>query len=260
MLFIFRQLRRLELRKRSGQYFLYAFGEIVLIVVGILIALQIGEWNQARRNQVEESSILLRLKTEFEENQQRLEAIQADYKLNSDTMRSFLSMLGPEPEPVADEVIHRSMAMLYLVAYYRPNSRVLNSLISSGKISLIRNEELNNRLNDWPSAMEDYQFWVDTARTNIELTFTGLREHHQFRDSRIDVSEWFESTLPEGETAETGPSAFRYDQKRLLSHPDLENSIEFKRVNYDIVRINTKSLSSLQQEILDLIDQELSKR
>ena len=49
MLFILRQLRRLELRKRSGRYFLYAFGEVVLIVVGILIALQIQPWNENRK-------------------------------------------------------------------------------------------------------------------------------------------------------------------------------------------------------------------
>jgi hypothetical protein len=50
MLFFLRQLRRIELRKRSGQYFIYAFGEILLIVVGILIAMQIQNWNEGRKD------------------------------------------------------------------------------------------------------------------------------------------------------------------------------------------------------------------
>jgi hypothetical protein len=49
MLFLFRQLRRLELHKRSSRYFFYAIGEIVLVVMGILIALQINNWNEGRK-------------------------------------------------------------------------------------------------------------------------------------------------------------------------------------------------------------------
>ena len=58
MLFLLRQLRRLELQKRSSRYFLYAFGEIVLIVVGILIALQIQTWNENRTLRAYEIAIL----------------------------------------------------------------------------------------------------------------------------------------------------------------------------------------------------------
>ena len=65
MLFIFRQLRRLELRKRSGQYFLYAVGEVVLIVVGILIALQIDNWNEGRRDQQRVRGHLKELRSEL---------------------------------------------------------------------------------------------------------------------------------------------------------------------------------------------------
>ena len=73
MLFIFRQLRRLELRKRSGQYFLYAFGEIVLIVVGILIALQIQNWNQMRQDRTEERYLLIELVDNLNQEAERLE-------------------------------------------------------------------------------------------------------------------------------------------------------------------------------------------
>jgi hypothetical protein len=73
MLFIFRQLRRLELRKRGGQYFLYAFGEIVLIVVGILIALQIQNWNEGRRDRIKERYLLEELVDNLNQEAERLE-------------------------------------------------------------------------------------------------------------------------------------------------------------------------------------------
>lgn len=107
MIFIFRQLRRLELRKRSGQYFLYAFGEIILIVVGILIALQIQNWNQGRLDRIEERYLLEelvdnlnqeaeRLEYGIEFTEQRIEAfagIRAFFETDSVSQEQFLEYL-----------------------------------------------------------------------------------------------------------------------------------------------------------------------
>lgn len=73
MLHLFRQLRRLELRKRSGRYFVYALGEIVLIVIGILIALQIQNWNQGRHDRIEERYLLEELADNLNQEAERLE-------------------------------------------------------------------------------------------------------------------------------------------------------------------------------------------
>ena len=73
MLFILRQLRRLELRQRSGRYFLYAIGEIVLIVVGILIALQIQTWNENRQLRDYEISILKEFSASLERDRSAID-------------------------------------------------------------------------------------------------------------------------------------------------------------------------------------------
>jgi len=43
---------------KTGRYFKYAIGEIVLVVIGILIALQINNWNENRKQQIKEREIL----------------------------------------------------------------------------------------------------------------------------------------------------------------------------------------------------------
>ncbi len=53
---------------KAGKYLAYAFGEIVLVVIGILIALQINNWNLNRLASIEEKSILKNLNTEFKIN------------------------------------------------------------------------------------------------------------------------------------------------------------------------------------------------
>ena len=155
MLFIFRQLRRSFFQPgKLRTYVAYAIGEILLIVVGILIAVQIGEWNQSRHDFAEETSILQKLKSEFEQNQGRLKQNREMYGAISEDLRAFLEVIGPDPEVVPDELVHRYMSSLYVIPGYQPNTGTINSLIGSGTISLIANEALNYNLNSWPAAIE----------------------------------------------------------------------------------------------------------
>ena len=51
MLNIFRKIRQKLLQQNAAKrYLLYAFGEILLVVIGILIALQVNNWNEEKKN------------------------------------------------------------------------------------------------------------------------------------------------------------------------------------------------------------------
>ncbi len=59
----FRKIRYDLIRKsNTGKYFKYAIGEILLVVVGILIALQINNWNQARKDDKVLKEYLVKIK------------------------------------------------------------------------------------------------------------------------------------------------------------------------------------------------------
>lgn len=69
MLKIFRRIRRnLIDQGRLNRYLLYAIGEIVLVVIGILIALQINNWNEERKSLKKEQIILQDLYKDLESN------------------------------------------------------------------------------------------------------------------------------------------------------------------------------------------------
>ena len=65
----------MELHKRSGRYFVYAAGEILLIMVGILLALQVQMWNEKRLLRIEEGIILGRISEELEKAIQLISGI-----------------------------------------------------------------------------------------------------------------------------------------------------------------------------------------
>ena len=64
MLNFFRKLRKKEMK--GTRYLKYAIGEIILVVIGILIALSINNWNENRKNQLKESLLLNNITEDLE--------------------------------------------------------------------------------------------------------------------------------------------------------------------------------------------------
>ena len=91
MITFFRHLRqRLLSENQFGRYMLYALGEIALVVIGILIALQIDTWNEERKSQSEEKAILANLNREFMQNKEALNAV---LDLNGKSYESGLNIM-----------------------------------------------------------------------------------------------------------------------------------------------------------------------
>jgi hypothetical protein len=73
MIKFFRKIRQNLLSEgKTGKYLKYAIGEIVLVVIGILIALQINNWNQQRILEKQSQQVLLNLREEINENKTEL--------------------------------------------------------------------------------------------------------------------------------------------------------------------------------------------
>ncbi len=65
----FRQIRQnLIMQNKTANYIKYAIGEIVLVVIGILIALQINNWNEIRKTNLEEQRALMNIQSDFSKN------------------------------------------------------------------------------------------------------------------------------------------------------------------------------------------------
>ena len=74
MIKFFRKIRySLISENRTGKYLKYALGEILLVMIGILLALQVNNWNEERKTRQKERKILLELKDNLEESLQSLQ-------------------------------------------------------------------------------------------------------------------------------------------------------------------------------------------
>ena len=90
----------------TRKYLLYAIGEIALVVIGILIALQINNWKEFRKDRVQELEILIELKNTMEVNAQLLnDHISVIIELNetSDKVTSFVENDGSYSDAYEDD-------------------------------------------------------------------------------------------------------------------------------------------------------------
>lgn len=74
MIKFFRKIRYTLLEKnKTGKYLKYAIGEVFLVVIGILIALQINNWNEARKDTIKEIKMLQDIRNDINKNMGNLE-------------------------------------------------------------------------------------------------------------------------------------------------------------------------------------------
>ena len=176
MLFIFRKLRRsFFLPGKVRTYVAYAFGEVVLIVVGILIAVQIGEWNQDRADTRLEYSYIEQLILNFESDTGR-----AETQTETNNLRIHFVDILMQAEEDPNSVRGHAVEFLAAIAQVTsPSEEPLSSgsfdeLQSTGHLKLL-DPELKKKLFDYyraESRMRQFEF----ERNGVALEFRKLRK------------------------------------------------------------------------------------
>jgi hypothetical protein len=135
------------------KYLKYAVGEIILVVIGILIALSINNWNEDRKASFEEQKILLQLKNEFEKNLDQLN--EKIYMRNKMTLASegLLNYID-HPERMIEDSLLYYMFRLTQEPTFDP---IENDLVVSGKLRMIKNDSLKKLLSNWTSDVYQVQ-------------------------------------------------------------------------------------------------------
>jgi uncharacterized membrane protein YgaE (UPF0421/DUF939 family) len=78
MIKFFRKIRQNMLAKnKTGTYFKYAIREIVLVMIGILLALQVSNWNQERKDRISKRKLLDNIYRDFIQNKVSFDALKA---------------------------------------------------------------------------------------------------------------------------------------------------------------------------------------
>lgn len=237
-------------QNKTGQYLKYAIGEIILVVIGILIALQINNWNEERKRSNQEQKTLLALKSDFLESKERLRQT-ITMQVNVVKRSSALIQVhqGKIPRPINDSIkVYLSYGAF---AWYRAElvTGAYDALINTGNSDLIKNRDLNRKLAEYfsilNSGFEDQEssmsllndLEVIVAPHLLPLTLPRLNK-------RIGL--------------DTIPSPNESEAITFLLKQDAFFGLLYRKTSIEELRYNIqKDLLNRIQEILAIIDNEL---
>ena len=93
MINFFRKIRKkLADQNKPLKYFRYALGEIVLVMIGILLALQVNNWNEARKDQQELRNFLQGIVVDMKRDIRQVEIVNEELKEENERIKSFLNL------------------------------------------------------------------------------------------------------------------------------------------------------------------------
>jgi hypothetical protein len=142
MLLFLKRLRREILEKnRFGKYLLYAIGEICLVVIGILIALQINNWNTDRILKEDAKKSYTNIKRQILDDQQELMTVKEfNNKLSGAYEYALRISIGKDK----DRIDSLALVAMGLSQYsdFHTSGDIYATLVNSGDLKLLKNEEI----------------------------------------------------------------------------------------------------------------------
>ena len=169
MIKFFRKIRYDFMEKnKTGKYLKYALGEIILVVIGILIALSINNWNE--QNKIDKSIIshLEILKQNLNEDQLQLQILKqniTERKQSADS--AVLQMMTIRP---VDNLLKKYLIMLYQEYKFSPNTNAIETINQSNEIPAL-NVELRTAILDYYALIERTKEREFISNTQIQTKY-----------------------------------------------------------------------------------------
>ncbi len=251
---------------KTGTYFKYAIGEIILVVIGILLALQINNWNQERQNRIQEGVLLTQLLNEYSNN---LEQLESKIATRNDIMKSSLAILdyrGLKENLINNDSLNIHLARTLTRPTFDPELGVTNELTNSGKLYFLTNAELRNSITSFPSFLgelreeemvcfnliEDRFFPFLIANYQLGLILSKNMTDHSFH-SKIEMIEM--------KRKEMSNNLFKKNSSfTLINNPDLEDYMALTYTNTEYTNLQSFGVKSKIENIIALINQEVEKK
>ncbi len=191
--------RRLLAENRFSKYLLYALGEIALVMIGILLALRVNNWNELQKDRVRELEYLKLLTEEFERDSLSLSRVAQLTGSKVTQGKNLLPLLSSE-EPLPDSVAFVYHAFLVgRGGSFNPYIPSYQKLLSTGDVSTIQNGEITSLIARYLDRMEEFESFIYSEGEHRRIAYNEYL-HHYFsalimpeiwnggRDNMLDVN------------------------------------------------------------------------
>ena len=158
MIGFFRKIRRTLANENNFiKYSRYAIGEIVLIMVGILLALQLNNWNEYKKVRVVELQLLEDLKSELTTNLEQLTKAMEYHKISKDAAKKLLQIFNGEYEYKKHTEVDSLLGVVQWAWTFDPSMGVMDAIKNSGYFNAVQNSKLRKLIASYEELSIDAQ-------------------------------------------------------------------------------------------------------
>jgi hypothetical protein len=251
MINFFRKIRQKLLSKNQiNKYLLYAFGEILLVVIGILIALQINNWSEENKMNDSISHHLKILELNLKEDQIQLEGLKRNMTVNVYSADS--AMLQIKTIIPVNKHIKRYLVQLLLEYQFSPNTNAMETITQSNEIPALKSE-LRTAILDYYALIEKTKEREHISNTQI---YTKYENHfvNEYREVFQKDNEWdFIKAFYKNDPRPTSP----IDKNKLLTDNRLEVLLVSRYFQSTELKNFYEELLISAEDILELLAEEI---
>ena len=234
---------------KFSKYLLYAIGEIVLVVVGILIALQINNWNEQQKIYDNQEKYLMLLKTEALNNLKEIEkATNFANNLNIWQIKVF-ELIDANQDTITEYYLSKVFKNAFINTYsFKYENSVLSELKSSGDLKNILNDSLRKQL----IALEPLVLSVKGQEKDVKQDFEDINDYIKSNGSFRTI---VDDNGPNNLIGITKSTHNNGSNIHLLAKEEFENNLIFYTgTNKNLVINHYPRLENHLNKIIEIIE------
>ncbi len=167
---------------KVSSYLLYALGEIILVVIGILIALQINNWNENRKADILEKNYYCLLLDDLKQDKLQVEVLKTLVQERIDYSNQMISVIQQEQANATEFGKNLRYAIRLGTKTFQPNDATYQDIKSSGNLSIIKDKTILKAINKYFKTTDGYS---KTILMNMELDFNQITSFKNWLDIGI---------------------------------------------------------------------------
>ena len=250
MLKFFRKVRhKMLIDNKITKYLLYAFGEILLVMIGILLALQVNNWNTENFEKKAANKLMHRLLVESNLNKVALnENIQLLDSLMTDA-ESLLQFIGKDYLEKDEETINLLIYSILTSPRLKIKLSTLEEALSSGELALISADSLRDYLYQIPSLYADIERTQEIENEDGSTNFVPyLYDNISLREVDYTFAP-IKNRIGKSKLDDT-------DNRIILKDRKFENMVDNKMFLLNNLLIRNSIYNELNNKIIELLEQE----
>ena len=174
----FRRIRqKLLSENKFSRYLLYALGEIILVMIGILLALQVNTWNTEKNNREKEQLYLQSFYNDIQTNLNQLDRVIAKSTETINTADSLLLFVNGDVEIKDMKKVQRLVMAASNYTIFLSQEGTINDIFGSGDLALIQNDSVRMVMVNWTASLKYLREFEDLGKKN-QLNYMDYLANH----------------------------------------------------------------------------------